>query len=69
MHLKYIVNYLRCAICTVDYNFSVIEVWNFLDANNDDNDLVGVVMVPLHQFYTSLKVSTIGGRVYVEKEG
>ena len=36
--------------------FSVIEVWNFLDANNDDNDLVGVVMVPLHQFYTSFKV-------------
>ena len=40
-------------------NFSVIEVWNFVDANNDDNDLVGVVMAPLHQFYTSFKVCTI----------
>ena len=42
----------------MDFNFSVIEVWNFLDANNDDNDLVGVVMAPLHQFYTSFKVCT-----------
>ena len=39
---------LRC-----ENNFLAIEVWN---RRENDNDIVGVSMIPLHQFYLSFKV-------------
>jgi hypothetical protein len=40
-------------------NYLVLEVWNFVGKSDEENELIGIAMLPLHQFFLSFKVSFI----------